>query len=75
MPINDFIITIESENSRTHRARQLESVFDVPAAERASLEWRGSLDLDAFDWRIGAIIGPSGSGKTTLLRRLFSEPI
>lgn len=59
--------------SRSVRARQLESMFDVPAQEKITQKWRGSIDIDSDDWNIGLIIGPSGCGKSTIAKKLFEK--
>lgn len=66
-------VVVETEVSRSARARQLEGMFDVPPQEKQRLEWSGDVPLDEKDWNIGLIVGPSGSGKTTLARQLFAE--
>jgi ABC-type lipoprotein export system ATPase subunit len=59
---------IESEVSRSIRARQLEGIFDVPPSETQRLEWHIDAPIDAEPWSVGLIVGPSGSGKTTIAR-------
>jgi ABC-type lipoprotein export system ATPase subunit/GNAT superfamily N-acetyltransferase len=67
-------IVRESESSRSLRARQLESMFDVPATEKTRREWSGDFPFDAEPWQVGLIVGPSGCGKSTILREAFGEP-
>jgi len=67
-------VVVDSPVSRSVRVRQLESMFDVPPSERATLTWDGDVDLDQRPWRVGLIVGPSGCGKSTLLRHLFGAP-
>lgn len=62
-----------TEVSRSVRARQLETMFDVPAKEKLTQTWQGGIDLDGEDWHIGLIVGPSGCGKSTLARELFAD--
>ncbi len=69
MPIIDY--AIETKISRSVRARQMESAFDVPAQEKCSLHWNGELPIEAEDWNIGLIVGPSGCGKSSLLSHVF----
>lgn len=71
MPRIDCVV--ESRIARTSRVRQLEAMFDVPAADASHLEWHGDVDLDARPWNVGLIVGPSGSGKTTMARAMFAD--
>jgi ABC-type lipoprotein export system ATPase subunit len=71
MPTVDVLI--ESQISRSVRARQLEAAFDVPAQEKCKLTWQGDLPIDNLDWNIGLLVGPSGCGKSVLLKRLFGD--
>src|SRR5688500_10462523 len=66
-------VTVETEISRSVRAQQLEAMFDVPAAEKCRLEWRGELPIEEKDWNVGLIVGPSGAGKSSIARQLFAE--
>lgn len=72
MPTFDFVV--ETEISRSIRARQLESMFDVPASDKCRLRFKGELPLDAKPWNVGLIVGPSGCGKTSIMRQLWGEP-
>ena len=63
--------TIETKISRSIRARQMESAFDVPAQEKCTLHWEGSFPIEEQDWNIGLIVGPSGCGKSSLLTHVF----
>lgn len=67
-----MIITaqVKAAASRTVRARQLESMFDVPPAAQQTRSWRIDAPLADRDWTIGLIVGPSGSGKSTILHQL-----
>lgn len=71
MPAIDFVV--QTECSSSTRARQLESIFDVPRTERSKIEYRGSIPIEDFDWNVGLIVGPSGSGKSTILHRVFGQ--
>lgn len=68
-------IAVETQVSRSTRARQLEAIFDVPATERSRIEFKGDFPIDApdRDWQVGLIVGPSGSGKSTILSRMFAQ--
>lgn len=69
MPVIDH--AIETKISRSVRARQMESAFDVPAQEKCRLHWKGDLPIEAEPWNIGLIVGPSGCGKSSLLSHVF----
>jgi len=66
-------ITVDTPVQRTARVMQMEGIFDVPPAKRATLEWDVELPLDEKEWGIGLIVGPSGSGKTTVARNLWPD--
>ena len=68
-------IVRETTVRRSPRVRQMEGIFDVPAAQKNRLEWNVNLPLAERDWRIGLIVGPSGCGKTTIARELFGESL
>jgi len=68
-------LTRECSVERSPRVKQIESLFDVPAATTSRNEWTFETDIDADDWSIGLIVGASGSGKTTAARELFGEHI
>ena len=59
--------------SRSTRAKQLESMFDVPASEKLTQSWKGNIDIDGDGWNIGLIVGPSGCGKSTIAKELFKN--
>lgn len=67
-------VTRTTEISRSMRARQLESMFDVPGQPHQTLRWQGELPLDERPWQIGLIVGPSGSGKSSILTECFGTP-
>lgn len=73
MPAFDFVV--ETEISRSVRARQLESMFDVPAADKCCLRFAGELPLDDKPWSVGLIVGPSGCGKSSIMRQLWGDPL
>src|SRR5262252_1951230 len=68
-------LTVSTPLSASTRTRQLEGMFDVPRAEKATLRWRGEVPIETRDWAIGLIVGPSGSGKTQLARHLFGDDV
>lgn len=68
-------VVVETPISQSARARQLESMFDVPVAEKSRLEWTVDLPIEGKPWNVGLILGPSGSGKTTVARKLFGDAI
>ena len=53
-------VEVSTKVSRTVRARQLLSMFDVPDHPRSELSWHGDIDLDG-EWSVGLIVGPSGA--------------
>ena len=67
-------IAVESPVSTSVRAAQVSSMFDVPAQDRAHLEWHGNLPIEDQPWNVGLIVGPSGAGKSTILNRCFGYP-
>lgn len=74
MPGTDRLVAsirVSSPVVRTPRVMQMESLFDVPPAEKTEMQWDVELPLDARDWNVGLICGPSGSGKSTILREMF----
>jgi ABC-type ATPase involved in cell division len=73
MPTVDVVVS--TPVSRSTRCRQVEALFDVPAQEKQTLRWSGSVPLDARPWNIGLIVGPSGSGKSTVARELFRDAL
>jgi len=68
-----FDVVVESDISRSPRARQLEGMFDVPPAERVRLSWSIDAPVESRDWDVGLICGPSGSGKSTIAREMFED--
>lgn len=70
-----FDILKSSPISPTGRVRQLEAMFDVPAAEKTEVHLEGNLPLEEKQWTIGMIVGPSGSGKSTVLSHLFGDTL
>lgn len=68
-------IMVQTPISKSVRAAQVASMFDVPPADSARLEWHGSLPIEERSWQVGLIVGPSGAGKTTIMRQAFGEPL
>jgi ABC-type Mn2+/Zn2+ transport system ATPase subunit/GNAT superfamily N-acetyltransferase len=71
MPAVDILVSTDLD--RTHRVRQLEAMFDVPAKQKLSHHWKGDVPLDDRQWNIGAIVGPSGAGKSSIARQMFGD--
>lgn len=67
-------IVIKSQVSRSARAQQIESMFDVPASEQQGLQWKGEMPIESRPWNVGLIVGPSGCGKSTILKDKFGAP-
>ena len=66
-------VSVETKIERTSRVKQLEAMFDVPAAEMSRLEWRGEVPIESMDWNVGLIVGPSGCGKSTIAKQMFGD--
>lgn len=66
-------VTVETDVSRSTRARQLEGMFDVPAAPHQRQTWKLDAPFEERDWNVGLIVGPSGAGKSTVLRSMFGD--
>jgi ABC-type lipoprotein export system ATPase subunit len=64
----------ECKIKRSPRVVQVEGIFDIPPAKKATREWDVNLTLDK-PWQVGLIVGPSGSGKSTLARELFGDKL
>lgn len=72
MPSIDIVVG--SPISTSARARQLQSIFDVPESDYARQKYSGHMPLEEKPWSVGLILGPSGSGKSTILRDVFGSP-
>jgi hypothetical protein len=68
-------VVVETAISQSVRAQQVSSMFDVPPAATARLEWHGALPIEDRPWSVGLIVGPSGAGKTSILRSVWGEPM
>jgi len=66
-------VTVSTTVGSSGRARQLESMFDVPRAPKQTLRWRFEAPYEDKPWNVGLIVGPSGAGKSTILRSAFGE--
>lgn len=64
-------VSVETDVSRSARARQLEGMFDVPGAPKQQQRWQLDVPIEERDWNVGLIVGPSGAGKSTILRDAF----
>lgn len=71
MPAVDIVV--QSKASKSVRARQVMSAFDVPATDKTSRSWRFDAPIDKREWSIGLIVGPSGAGKSTIARAMFGD--
>jgi ABC-type lipoprotein export system ATPase subunit/GNAT superfamily N-acetyltransferase len=67
-------VVVETEISQSIRARQVSSMFDVPAQKKCRLEWSVDLPIEDEPWNVGLVVGPSGSGKSTIMREIWGEP-
>jgi len=54
---------------------RVESVIGQFTLQDVKLEknFRGSIDIEGDDWRVGVIVGRSGTGKTTIAKHLFPD--
>lgn len=68
-------LKLEAPIARSPRVTQVEGIFDVPAADRSSVEYHFDMPLDEHEWRIGLIKGPSGSGKSSVAREVFGDHV
>lgn len=68
-------VVVETKVSTSVRARQLESMFDVPRAETSKLEWHVDMPIEEQDWNVGLIVGPSGCGKSTIAKKIFGDHV
>lgn len=57
------------------RCAQLQGMFDVPRAARATASFHFDVPLDQRPWQIGLITGPSGGGKSSVARALFGDRV
>jgi len=68
-------IVRECTVKETARVIQMNSLFDVPPAERSRVEWTVELPIDGMEWNVGLIVGPSGAGKSTIAREIFKDAV
>lgn len=61
--------------TRSPRVNQVESMFDVPEAKRASVSFDFAMPIEDKDWSVGLIVGPSGAGKSTVARAMFQDAL
>ena len=67
-------VHVKTNVSTSVRAKQLSSMFDVPAQERHELAWKIDAPWEEKPWNVGLIVGPSGSGKSTIAEATFAKP-
>lgn len=58
---------------QSFRVKQVAGMFDVPLAERSTVEISAEVPDRHELWQIGLIVGPSGSGKSALARHVFGD--
>lgn len=68
-------VNVETPVSRSARARQLESMFDVPPSQQQRRSWAMDVPLDARPWHVGLVVGPSRAGKTKCATSLWPTEI
>ncbi len=66
-------VVVETATSTSVRARQVSSMFDVPAQSKARLEWDVDVPGNDETWNVGLIVGPSGAGKSSVMRHVYGE--
>jgi len=68
----EFDITRRWDRPKTFRVESVASQFTL---EDVLLEknFKGTLPIEAEDWRIGVIVGRSGTGKSTIAKQLFPD--
>lgn len=71
MPPVDLVV--RSTPSRSVRARQVSSMFDVPEQTEQVIRWTGDVPIHERPWNVGLIVGPSGAGKSSIMRSLFGD--
>jgi GNAT superfamily N-acetyltransferase len=71
-------ITLSSDVKRSARVMQTSGMFDVPEAQKQTVEIDVPPEVVAIaegapaqEWQVGLIVGPSGSGKSSVARELF----
>lgn len=64
-------VKVSSSIVQSPRVLQVSGMFDVPPAERSTLEWHVDLPIEQRPWSVGLVVGPSGCGKSTVARKLW----
>lgn len=62
---------VESDTSSSPRAKQLETLFDVPSSVKTERDWSGDVPIEEREWNVGLIVGPSGAGKSLISGQMF----
>lgn len=70
----NFNIIKKSNIKKTYRVERIKSDFDLKIDEVIE-EFKGKLDIEDKEWKIGLIVGNSGTGKTTIVNEVFSEDL
>jgi ABC-type ATPase involved in cell division len=68
-------VTATTAISQSARVRQLEGMFDCPAAEKQTKHWTIDAPIEDESWSVGFIVGPSGAGKSTVARKMFGDHV
>lgn len=67
-----FEIFKENEPELTYRVQSIIGKFDLQS-DKFVEHFKGEINLDIPDWKIGLIVGNSGTGKTTIGKQLFED--
>tara|TARA_Y100000401_G_C8321697_1_gene225661 strand:+ start:497 stop:1573 length:1077 start_codon:yes stop_codon:yes gene_type:complete len=67
-----FNILRETTPDKSFRVANVIGKFDLDS-NHIKEEFKGNLDIDNKDWKIGVIVGSSGSGKSTVAKELFPD--
>ena len=70
MPTFDIIKT--SSVPKTYRTDMVRGSFDLND-EKIKEHFKGNIEIENKDWKIGLICGGSGTGKTTIAREVFGR--
>jgi len=67
-----FNITRSWNKPKSFRVESVVSQFTLQDVKLEKV-FKGSIDIEGDDWRVGVIVGRSGTGKTTIAKHLFPD--